>query len=316
MTARRTAYFSHPSSLLHDMGEGHPEQPARIGAIEDRLMAAGVFDFLSHQRAGKATTAQIARAHAQSLLNNLAAIAPNDADALVRVDPDTAMNCHTLDAAAHAAGAVVAAVDRVLGGEAGAAFCNVRPPGHHAERAQAMGFCFYNNIAIGALHALEAHGLKRVAIVDFDVHYGNGTADIVAGDARILLCSSYQYPLYPLAYPAGTAAGQSNILLKPGDGGAAFRAAVGSTWFPALKAFAPELILFSAGFDAHAEDPLAELRLVEDDYAWVTREILRRTETSAHQRAVSALEGGYDLSALGRAACAHIQALMEPDASM
>lgn len=314
MSARRTAYISHPSSLAHEMGAGHPEQPARVSAIEDRLKAAWIFDFLEQHHAQPVAPEQLVRAHTQSYLEGLAATAPTEEGMLARVDPDTAMNQHTLEAASHAAGAAVQAVDLVLGGSVGAAFCNVRPPGHHAEREQAMGFCFYNNVAIGALHALEAHGLQRVAVVDFDVHYGNGTADILGDDPRVLLCSSYQYPLYPLAGPARETASMSNITLRAGDGGDAFREAVTASWFPALKRFAPELILFSAGFDAHAEDPLAELRLVEDDYAWVTREILRRTRASAGLRAVSTLEGGYDLSALGRAATVHIQALMEPDA--
>lgn len=315
MSGRRSFYISHPSSLEHEMGPGHPEQPARVSAIQDRLIAAGVFDFLQQRKALPATQAQLAHAHDTLYLDELAAAAPSEAGRLVRVDPDTAINRHTLDAAAHAAGAVIQAVDLVLGGEAGAAFCNTRPPGHHAERGRAMGFCFYNNVAIGALHALVEHGLERVAIIDFDVHYGNGTADIATGDERILLCSSYQYPLYPLSHPAAEAANFSNVMLGAGDGGKVFREAVAAAWFPALERFAPQLILFSAGFDAHAEDPLAEIRLVEDDYAWVTREILRRTASTARQRAVSTLEGGYDLSALGRAATAHIQALMEPDAT-
>lgn len=315
MSVRRTYYITHPSSRDHDMGPGHPEQPARVSAIEDRLIAAGVLDFLHHRTARPATGDQLAHAHDTLYLDELAAAAPTGDDRLVRLDPDTAMNRHTLTAAAHAAGAIVQAVDLVLGNDGGAAFCNTRPPGHHAERGQAMGFCFYNNVAIGALHALDAHGLDRVAIIDFDVHYGNGTADIVGGDKRILLCSSYQYPLYPLSRPATEAANFSNVMLKAGDGGDAFRAAVTAHWFPALERFAPQLVLFSAGFDAHAEDPLAEMQLVEDDYAWVTREIIRRTAASAAQRVVSTLEGGYDLSALGRAATAHIQALMEPDAT-
>ncbi len=314
MSSNATAYFSHPVCPRHDMGPGHPEQPARIAAIEDRLKAAGLYDFLLHCEAGPATDAQLAHAHDQLYLDELAAAAPKADQILIQVDPDTSMNRHSLDAAAHAAGAAVAAVDMVLGGQARSAFCNTRPPGHHAERRQAMGFCFYNHIAVAAYHALEVHALKRVAIVDFDVHYGNGTADIVAGDERILLCSSYQFPLYPLSGPAKEAPNFSNILLPPGADGAAFRSEVTARWLPDLQHFAPQLLLFSAGFDAHAEDPLAELRLVEDDYAWVTRQILQATVASAGLRAVSTLEGGYALSALGRSATAHIQALMEPQA--
>lgn len=313
MSSQATAYFTHPDCVLHEMGPGHPEQPARIAAVEDRLKAAGLYDFLLHRQAGPARFEQLAHAHDHLYLDELAAASPKADQVLIQVDPDTAMNRHSLDAAAHAAGAAVAAVDTVLAGEARSAFCNTRPPGHHAERHQAMGFCFYNSVAIAAYHALQEHALARVAIVDFDVHYGNGTADIVAGDERILLCSSYQFPLYPLSAPATQADNFSNILLPPGADSAAFREAVAARWLPDLAAFQPQLVLFSAGFDAHAEDPLAELRLREDDFAWVTRQILKTTAASAGLRAVSTLEGGYNLSALGRSAAAHIQALMEPD---
>lgn len=313
MSARRTDYVTHPACALHDMGDGHPEQPARLVAIERQLAADGLLDRLQRQTAGPASDAQLARAHTPEMLDGLARMAPRAAGQQRAVCPDTVMTHLSLGAARHAAGAVVAAVDRVLGGAADAAFCNVRPPGHHAERGRAMGFCFYNNIAIGALHALEAHGLQRVAIIDFDVHYGNGTADIVADDPRILLCSLYQYPLYPLLYPAGSAAGQSNLMLRRGDSSAEFRHGVSQTWVAALEAHAPELVLFSAGFDAHTEDPLAELNLTDDDFAWVTRKVLQVTATSAQHRAVSALEGGYDLAALGRAASAHVASLMAPE---
>lgn len=314
MSTPATAYFSHPNCLRHDVGDGHPEQPARMATIEASLRAEGIWDRLLHRTAPPATPEQLGRAHSAGHLDRLAEAAPRPGAPSAWLDGDTALNAHTLDAAAHAAGAVVAAVDAVLGGEAATAFCNVRPPGHHAERDRAMGFCFYNNVAVAALHALDAHGLQRVAIVDFDVHYGNGTADIVDGDPRVLLCMSYQWPLYPLARPARAAPGHSNILLPPGTDGAAFRTAVETSWLPALRAFAPQLVLFSAGFDAHDADPLAELTWHEDDFAWVTHAILSATSSSAAGRAVSTLEGGYDLSALGRSAAAHVKALMAPQA--
>lgn len=314
MSKPATAYFSHPNCLSHDMGDGHPEQPARIATIEASLKAEGVWDRLLCRIAPPATRAHLQRAHSAAHLDRLAEAAPRPGAPCFWLDGDTALNTDTLDAAAHAAGAVVAAVDAVLGGEARTAFCNVRPPGHHAERDRAMGFCFYNNVAVAALHALDAHRLQRVAIIDFDVHYGNGTADIVGADPRVLLCMSYQWPLYPLPRPAPAAPRQSNILLPPGTDGAAFRTAVDKTWLPALRAFAPQLVLFSAGFDAHDADPLAELAWHEDDFAWVTRAILSTTRSSAAGRAVSTLEGGYDLPALGRAAAAHVRALMDAPA--
>lgn len=308
-----TAYITHPSGREHQMGPGHPEQPARLGAIEDRLIASALMPWLKEYTAPAATLEQLSHAHDRVHIETLRNLAPSG-DAMVRIDPDTCMNAHTWEAALHAAGAAVLGVDLVMRGECLTAFCAVRPPGHHAERGAAMGFCFFNNIAVAALHALEVHGLQRVAIVDFDVHYGNGTADIFNGDDRVLLCSSYEYPLYPLNGPAPEASNFANIALPPGSAGAAFRQGVREVWQPALERHQPELLLISAGFDAHAEDPLAELRLVEDDYAWVTHELLRITQPWTHGRCVSALEGGYDLSALGRSVAVHIAALAGIDA--
>ncbi len=310
----KTAYITHPVCREHDMGRGHPEQPARIGAIEDRLIAAGLMDWLTHYDAPEATLAQLSHAHDRVHIETLRARAPTG-DLRAHIDPDTYMNAYTWDGALRAAGAAVLGVDLVMRGECDNAFCAVRPPGHHAERGAAMGFCFFNNIAIAALHALEEHGLERVAIVDFDVHYGNGTADIFAGDDRVLLCSSYEYPLYPLEGPAPEAPNFSNLQLAPGAGGAEFRHGAEQIWFPALQQHQPQLLLISAGFDAHAEDPLAELQLRESDYAWVTRALLEQTQESAQGRCVSALEGGYNLSALGRSAAAHIAVLAGLDAA-
>lgn len=295
------------------MGPGHPEQPARIGAIEDRLIAAGLMPWLKEYEAPEATLEQLSHAHDRVHIETLRNLAPSG-DARVHIDPDTYMNAYSWDAALRSAGAAVLGVDLVMRDECQSAFCAVRPPGHHAERGTAMGFCFFNNIAVAALHALEVHGLKRVAIVDFDVHFGNGTADIFTGDDRVLLCSSYEYPLYPLERPAPEAPNFANVPLPPRAGSEAFRQGVREIWLPALLRHKPELLLISAGFDAHAEDPLAELRLLEDDYAWVTRELLEVTRPFAHGRCVSALEGGYDLSSLGRSAAVHIAALAGLDA--
>ncbi len=304
-----TAYYSHPDCEGHDMGAGHPECPDRVRAVAAALSAAGLMDALEPRDVPLATREQLARAHTAAHLDLIEAAAP-DGDESVRLDPDTCMNRHSLTAARRAAGAMVAAVDWVLERDAGRAFCNTRPPGHHAERDRAMGFCLYNNVAVGALHALEAHGLSRVTIVDFDVHYGNGPADIFRDDPRVQLLSSYQFPLYPLDRDAPGSTQQINVALPAGSGGDAFRAAVSRGWFEALDRFAPQLLLISAGFDAHAEDPLAGLGLVEEDYAWITRELLQRTASHCAQRCVSTLEGGYALGALGRSAVAHVRELL------
>jgi acetoin utilization deacetylase AcuC-like enzyme len=307
-----TLYLTHPDCLRHEMGDWHPESPQRITAIEDRLKAAGLFDFLAREEAPRASLEQLQRVHAPEYIRHILDCRL-EADERRHLDPDTSMNRHTVDAALRAAGAAVHAVDRVLAGRARAAFCNVRPPGHHAVRNEAMGFCFFNNVAVGARHAVSVHGVPRVAIIDFDVHFGNGTADIFADDGAVMLCSSYQYPLYPLTGPAPANERLVNVPLAPGSGGAEFRHAVSAAWFPALEAFRPQLVFFSAGFDAHAADPLANLRWREDDYAWITREVLRLTEAHAGNRAISTLEGGYDLSALGRSAAAHVAMLMNPE---
>jgi acetoin utilization deacetylase AcuC-like enzyme len=217
---------------------------------------------------------------------------------------------HTLDAARHAAGAVVLATDLVARGECITAFCAVRPPGHHAERTRAMGFCLFNNVAVGAAHALAAHGIERVAIIDFDVHHGNGTEDIFTGNPRVLMASTFQHPLYPYSGTGSVAANMVNIPLAAGSGSDAFRAAVREHWLPALEAHRPEILYVSAGFDAHREDPLAGLRLTEADYAWITRELVTVANKHARGRIVSTLEGGYSLSALGRSVAEHIRELL------
>jgi len=302
------AFISHAACRRHQMGDGHPEQPARLGAIENQLHARGLYDFLVHHEAPRATVEQLAQVHPRDYIERLSALSP--AEGLVRVDPDTAMCPETLEAALRAAGANVLAVDLVLQGAVERAFCNVRPPGHHAERDRAMGFCFFNNVAVGAAHALTAYGLRRVAILDFDVHLGNGTEDIFRHDDRVLICSSFQYPLYPDMNPGSVPGRIVNCALPPGSGSEEFRSAVTTRWLPAMEEFAPELIFISAGFDAHAADELAELRLVAADYAWVTEAACAVAARHAHGRIVSTLEGGYDLAALATSAAAHIDRLM------
>jgi acetoin utilization deacetylase AcuC-like enzyme len=303
-----TAYITHPSSLLHDMGPYHPECPDRLTAIGDRLISAGLDPYLHHYTAPMATQKQLARAHGEQYIAAIDAASPSSG--LHFLDPDTALCPHSLDAARHAAGALVLATDLVVKGECMTAFCAVRPPGHHAERHRAMGFCLFNNVAVGALHALSAHGIERVAIVDFDVHHGNGTEDIFSHDPRVLMVSTFQHPLYPYSGTENPAPNMVNIPLPAGSGSDAFRAAVTDRWLPALEAHRPEIIYVSAGFDAHREDPLAGLKLTEADYAWVTRELMAVANRHGRGRIISTLEGGYALSALGRSVAEHIRELL------
>jgi len=302
------AYLSHPECAAHDMGHHHPEQPARLAAINDRLIACGLDLALTHYDAPLAEDAHLALAHDRAYLEQLEAQSPHEGVAWV--DGDTAMNPHSLRAARRAAGAVVRAVDLVLEDHATRAFCGVRPPGHHAERNKAMGFCFYNNVAIGALHAVEAHGLDRVAIVDFDVHHGNGTEHIVAGDSRILFCSTFQHPFYPNSGHECDEPNVVNVPLAQGTGSDGFRSAVTEHWLPALDRFAPQLILVSAGFDAHQADDMAGINLVDTDYGWITETLVAIADQHAQGRIVATLEGGYDLHALARSVEAHLKAML------
>ncbi len=304
-----TALITHPSFLLHEMGPYHPECPERLMAISDRMIAAGIDPYLRHYTAHAVTREQVARVHGAAYLDELEAASPEEG--LHYLDPDTALNPHTLTAARHAAGAVVLAVDLVMRGEAATAFCAVRPPGHHAERNRAMGFCLFNNVAVGAAHAMAVHGAKRVAIIDFDVHHGNGTEDIFQNDMRVLMASTFQHPLYPYSGTENPAPNMVNVPLPAGAGSDDFRSAVVDLWLPALDKHKPELILVSAGFDAHREDPLAGLKLTEADYAWVTHELVKVAAKHCKRRIVSALEGGYALSALGRSATEHVRVLVE-----
>jgi len=303
------AYITHDACTLHEMGPHHPEQPSRLGAINDRLIASGLDPVLRHYAAMPADREHLLRAHDAAYVDQLFARSPEGG--LVWLDGDTAMNPSTLDAALYAAGAVVQAVDLVMSGDAAQAFCAVRPPGHHAERARAMGFCFFNNVAIGAAHALATHGIERVLIADFDVHHGNGTESIFYGDDRVLFCSTFQHPFYPYTGHESPAPNLVNVPLPARTNGAEFREAVSRHWLPAIEAFAPELVMISAGFDAHIEDDMAELDLSEADYGWVTRQLSGVAKRHANGRIVSTLEGGYALSALGRSVAVHIEALLD-----
>lgn len=302
------AYISHFDCQLHDMGHHHPEQPARLSAISDRLIATGLDMVLHHYDAPVVDRALLEAVHDPGYIDEIIAASP--AEGIAWVDGDTAMNPHTLTAAMRAAGAAAFGVDLVMAGKARQVFCAVRPPGHHAERHRAMGFCLFNNIAVAAYHALNRYGLQRVAIVDFDVHHGNGTEDIVSGDERVLFCSTFQHPFYPHSGYDSDAANVANVPLRSGANGAVFREAVQTHWLPRLADFAPELILISAGFDAHQADDMAGMNLVDADYAWITRRLCEQADRSAAGRIVSSLEGGYDLHALARSVEAHLKAFL------
>lgn len=305
------AYISHTDCLKHDMGPQHPEAPERIGAIHDMLLMRGLLDFMQSHDAPLATEAQLARAHSSRYLQQIAARSP--ASGSVQIDPDTSMNPYTYQAALRAAGGAVLATDLVLTGDAGFAFCNVRPPGHHAEHGAAGGFCFFNNVAVGIRHALEVHGLERVALVDFDVHHGNGSEDILHDDARVLMCSIFEDKLYPFCGNTPRGANMVNVPLPARSGGDVMRAAITAHWLPALERFAPQMIFISAGFDGHREDDMGNLGLVEADYAWITRQIVAVAQRHAQGRIVSCLEGGYALSSLARSAAAHLKVLLGLD---
>ncbi|MBL8526576.1 MAG: histone deacetylase family protein [Burkholderiales bacterium] len=289
------------------MGSYHPESPLRLRAVEDQLIASGLINYLDHRDAPAAERVHLERVHTREHVDRIFAAVPKAG--LCHLDPDTAMNPFSLRAALRAAGAVVYAVDLVLGGTTKTAFCSVRPPGHHAERERAMGFCFFNNIAVGAAHALEHHGLKRVCIADFDVHHGNGTEDIFRDDPRVLMVSTFQHPFYPYSGAEGGSPNMVNIPLPAYTGGERFRNAVSEHWVPAIDAFRPELLLISAGFDAHRDDDMASMSLIESDYAWVTNTLLDLATKYCGGRVVSVLEGGYELHALGRSVMTHLKVL-------
>lgn len=307
-----SAYITHPDCARHEMGPYHPECPQRLGAINDHLLIKGLLDCMVVCEAPLATPEQLGRAHDAQYVLELMARAPSGAER-VQLDPDTAMNAYTLPAALRAAGAAIEATNQVLAGTVSTAFCAVRPPGHHAERGAAMGFCFFNNVAVGMRHALEVHGLERVALIDFDVHHGNGSEDIFWDDDRVLMCSIFERELYPFSGDNPRGPHMVNVGLRSRTGGDALRAAVTDHWLPALHAFRPQMVFISAGFDAHREDDMGNLAFVEADYAWVTRQIMQVAHTHCHGRVVSCLEGGYALSALARSVAAHVSVLMGAD---
>ncbi|MCM2252228.1 MAG: histone deacetylase family protein [Ramlibacter sp.] len=314
----KTGYFTHPDCRRHEMGPGHPECPERLDAIEDRLLASGVGPLLERREAPDASPADIELAHTRM---HVAALRGLDTEldehiaaggrGYAQIDPDTMMCPQTWKAALRAAGAVLAATDAVMAGELENAFCAVRPPGHHACRDRAMGFCFFNNIAIAAKYALERHGLKRVAVVDFDVHHGNGTEDILGGDERALMVGFFQHPFYPYTGTEGTYSNMVNLPVPAYTRGMHIRDLVEQAWMPRLEAFQPERIFVSAGFDAHREDELGQLGLVEADYTWITSRVRDVARKYARGRIVSALEGGYNLGALARSVEAHVRVLAD-----
>lgn len=303
-----TLYITSPACRLHEMGSWHPECPERLDAINDHLLSSGVMGLLDvFDSPRPACEAEVLRVHTPGHLEYLKGLAPESG--YVSVDGDTSMNPHTLAAAFEAAGAGIAAVDAVMAGGVSSAFCSVRPPGHHAESGRAMGFCFFNNVAVAAAHALDHHRLSRVAIVDFDVHHGNGTEDIFFDEPRVMMCSFYQHPFYPDIRREGTRDNMVNVPVDAYTTGLDLRQVVSDVWLPRLAAFEPELIFVSAGFDAHREDEMGQLGMVESDYAWITDQLVALAERSAQGRIVSVLEGGYNLSALGRSVVAHIRSL-------
>jgi acetoin utilization deacetylase AcuC-like enzyme len=304
-----TLLLTHEACLAHDTGRHHPESPARLRAVLDGL-AGPAFAALGRRDAPVALPDDIARAHTDEFVADTLAAIPASGHAAI--DADTIISAGSGEAALRAAGAVVAGIDAVIAGEATNAFCAIRPPGHHAERAHAMGFCVFNNVAVGAHHARAVHGVERVAAIDFDVHHGNGTQDIFWSDRNLFYASTHQSPLYPGTGARGeTGVGNIvNVPLRSGAGSDAFRAAMTALILPALGAFGPDLILISAGFDAHRSDPLAGLEFVEADYAWVTQQLVDLAARHCNGRIVSSLEGGYDLTALALSAAAHVGALM------
>ena len=301
------AWITHADCRLHEMGEGHPECPERLDAISDFLVSTGLMGLLVPYDAPKTTPEQLGRAHASLYVREIFARAP--AEGYVQLDPDTAMNRYSFSAALRAAGAVVLGTDLVLRKDVARAFCAVRPPGHHATRSAAMGFCIFNNVCVGIRHALDTHGLQRVALVDFDVHHGNGSEEILAGDDRVLMVSTFERDLYPFSGETPLAQNMANVGLARGATGEALKKAFEEVWRPRLEEFRPQMLFISAGFDAHRADDMAGLRWIEEDYAWITRQLVELAERHCEGRIVSTLEGGYNLFHLARSVAAHVKEL-------
>ena len=314
----KTGYYSHRDCRLHDMGPGHPECPARLDAIEDRLLVSGVSAALGHREAPLASLADIELAHDRmhvAAMRGMSLRLVEEEEAggspYFQLDTDTSMNRHTWTAALRAAGAAVDAVDAIMAGELENAYCSVRPPGHHAEHKKAMGFCFFNNVAVAAKYALQRHNLKRVAVIDFDVHHGNGTEDILAGDERALMVSIFQHPFYPYSGDQDPAPNMLNVPVPAYTKGMDVREIVEMVWMPRLEAFKPEMIFVSAGFDAHRDDDMGQLGLTEQDYTWITMRIKDVARRFANKRIVSCLEGGYVMGPLARSVEAHVRVLAD-----
>lgn len=309
-----TGLYTHPDCRRHEMGSWHPESPARLQAIEDQLIASRIDQFLERREAPLVELADIARIHTAGAIDLVRDNVPSQRDThsgYYPLDGDTSLNAYSWQAARRAAGAAVAATDAVIAGELDNAFCAIRPPGHHARPSEPMGFCLFNNVAIAAQHALDVHGLQRVAIVDFDVHHGNGTEEAFRNDSRVLMVSFFQHPFYPYSGTDHPSAHAVNIPVPAHTKGDVVRQLITEQWLPALHAHKPEMIFISAGFDAHREDDIGQMGLVEADYAWITQQMMAIAKQTAQGRIVSCLEGGYNLSALGRSVVAHLKVLAE-----
>ena len=318
MSVSKTGYFTHRDCWKHEMGPGHPECPERLDAIEDRLLVSGVFDALERYDAPQAATADLELAHDRmhvAMMRGYSELLAEEVQAggpqFSQIDPDTSINVHTWNAALRSAGAGMAATDAVMAGEIENAFCAVRPPGHHATRNKAQGFCFFNNVSVVAKYALERYHLQRVAVVDFDVHHGDGTENILAGDMRALMVGIFQHPFYPFCGDQNPAANMLNVPIPAYTRGMDIREIIEMSWIPRLEEFQPEMIFISAGFDAHREDDMGQLGLTEQDFAWITQRIKDIAKRYSKGRIVSLLEGGYVMSPLARSVEAHIRVLAD-----